>query len=131
MRYVLATAGLALISITAWAGQSPAADEAATPEYYTTRVQPILQGHCYQCHGGGSHHGGLQMNTREQFLKGGHHGPVIVPGDPDKSRLISLIRQVGKPHMPPSPRAKLSDDDIATIEHWIKAGAVMPDGGAK
>lgn len=135
MRYVLAALGLALIPIAAPAGGPPAADEAAAPEYYTTKVQPILAAHCYQCHGQGSHHGGLEINTRAQILKGGHHGPAIVPGDPDNSLLVTVIRQVRTGHglPPPMPfkKPRLSDDDIATIERWIKAGAVTPDGQAR
>jgi cytochrome c len=131
MRYVLFAAGLAMISITVSASAAqPAQDEAATPDFYTTKVQPILQGHCYKCHGEGNHRGGLTMDTKNGLLQGGHHGPAIVPGDPAKSLLVTLIHQNGTgdfaPPMPPPPRPKLSDDDISTIERWIKAGAVMP-----
>ena len=30
--------------------------------------------------------------------------------------------------MPMPPRSKISDDDIATVTAWIKAGAITPDG---
>ena len=29
-------------------------------------------------------------------------------------------------NMPPAPRPKVSDADIATVEQWVKAGAIMP-----
>jgi cytochrome c len=29
--------------------------------------------------------------------------------------------------MPPPPREKISDADIATVTAWVKAGAPMPD----
>jgi hypothetical protein len=29
--------------------------------------------------------------------------------------------------MPPAPRPKISDADIATVTAWIKAGGTMPD----
>ena len=76
------------------------------------------------------------MSTRDAMLKGGHHGPALVPGQPEQSLLLRLIRHQGPAddpmNMPPDPKPKLSDADIATVAAWIKAGAVMPaaSGGA-
>ena len=101
----------------------------ANPEFYTQNVQPILQSNCYRCHGWMNHRGGLNIQTQAGMLKGGKSGPALVPGDPTQSLLVRLIRHEGPPGHPmpmPSKRAKLSDSDIATIEKWIKAGALLP-----
>lgn len=106
-----------------------AATDPAQPAFFTETVQPIFQANCYRCHGGLNHRGGLNMGTRELLLKGGHHGPAIVPGQPGASLLVKLIRHESQEdglNMPPAPRPKLSDADIATVETWIKAGAAMP-----
>ena len=105
-----------------------AQDEAAKPGFYAARVKPILESNCYRCHGGMNHRGGLNMQTRAGMAKGGHDGSVLVPGDPAKSLLVKLIRHEGPANdpMPMPPKSKLSDSDIATIEHWVKAGAIMP-----
>ena len=105
-----------------------AQDNPATAEYYTAKVQPILQTNCYRCHGGMNHRGGLSIATRAGMLKGGHDGPVLVPGDPAKSLLVRLIRHEGPQNdpMPMPPKTKLSDADIATVERWVRAGAIMP-----
>ena len=107
-----------------------AQEDASQPAVYTARVQPILQTNCYRCHGGSNHRGGLNMETREGLLKGGHHGPAVVPGHPEQSWMVKLIRHEGPVddpmNMPPSPRPKLSDANIAVIETWIRAGAGMP-----
>ncbi len=70
------------------------------------------------------------METRAGMLKGGHDGPVLVPGDPAKSLLVRLMRHQGPAGdpgpMPPAPRPKLSEADIATVERWVRAGAVLP-----
>jgi mono/diheme cytochrome c family protein len=99
-------------------------------EFYTQRVQPILQDNCYQCHGGFHHRGGLSMTTRASFLLGGEDGPVVIPGNAEGSLLIHLIRHQGPVDdpmpMPPPPHSKLSDADIATIAQWIQAGMAMP-----
>jgi hypothetical protein len=63
-------------------------------------------------------------------MKGGRDGVVIVPGDPAKSMLVQLIRHEGPPDDPkpmPPKAPKISDADIAVIEQWVKAGAVMPE----
>jgi len=91
-------------------------------------VKPILDANCARCHGGLNKRGGLNMDTRESLLKGGRDGAVVVPGDPDHSLLVKLIRHEGPADDPmpmPPKRPKLSDADIATIARWIKAGAIM------
>ena len=107
-----------------------AEDNPAQPAFYTEKVQPLLEANCYRCHGGINHRGGLNMTTREDLLKGGHHGPALVPGHPEASWMVKLIRHEGPAddpmNMPPAPKPKLADADIALIESWIKAGAVMP-----
>jgi mono/diheme cytochrome c family protein len=109
-------------------------EDPAKPEFYTTRVKPIFDANCARCHGGLNHRGGLNMDTRESLLKGGHDGAVIVPGDPAKSTLVKLIRHEGPAddpkNMPPN-KDKLADADIQTVEMWIKAGAVMPPPAPK
>jgi cytochrome c len=111
-----------------------AQDDAARPEFYTTRVQPIFQANCYRCHGGMNHRGGLNIATKGGMLKGGHDGSVLMPGDPARSLLVKLIRHEGPAKdpmpMPPS-RPKLSDADIAIVEQWVRAGAIMPEDAPK
>ncbi|WP_353072797.1 c-type cytochrome domain-containing protein [Tunturiibacter gelidoferens] len=126
----LVTIGLLGLGLRAGAVQAAGADEAANPEFYSTKVQPILQANCYRCHGGTNHRGGLSIQTRAGMLKGGHEGPVLIPGDPANSLLVRLIRHEGpaKDPMPMPPKQpKLSDADIATVERWVKAGAIMPE----
>jgi mono/diheme cytochrome c family protein len=114
--------------------QAAGPDEAATPEFYTSRVQPIFQANCYRCHGGMNHRGGLNIQTRAGMIKGGHDGQVLVPGDPSKSLLVRLIRHEGPANdpMPMPPKLpKISDEDIATVERWVKSGAIMPEDPPK
>lgn len=107
-----------------------AVDNPSQPAYFTEKVRPVLEANCYRCHGGINHRGGLNLATREDMLKGGHHGPAVVAGHPEQSWMVKLIRHEGPAddpmNMPPAPKPKLSDADIAVIETWIRAGAVMP-----
>lgn len=115
-------------------GQSAVSDPAANPAFYTGHVEPIFQANCYRCHAGLNHRGGLQLDSAAGISKGGHDGKVIVPGHPEQSLLVKLIRHEGPANdpMPMPPKSKLSDADIATIEQWVRAGAVVPpDAGSR
>jgi len=107
-----------------------APDAPNSPAFYTHKVRPILVTNCGKCHFTGSHKGGLAMDNKRLMMKGGKSGAQIVPGDPSQSLLVKLIRHEGpgKDPRPMPPKApKMSDADIAVVEQWIKAGAVMPD----
>jgi mono/diheme cytochrome c family protein len=129
MRRFCTGLAFAAIALTAFnLGSVKAQDDASKPEFYTTQVKPIFDANCARCHGGLNKRGGLNMDTRESLLKGGRDGAVVVPGDPDHSLLVKLIRHEGPADDPmpmPPKRPKLSDADIATIARWIKAGAIM------
>ena len=137
MNLVLWGVGIIAASALAGAGLRPVAAQtdsqtpagADKPAFYTEKVRPILSANCATCHMGAAHKGGLSLETKDSTLKGGRDGIVIVPGDPTNSMLVKLIRHEGPPEdpKPMPPKGKLSDADIATIEQWIKSGALMPD----
>ena len=132
MRRVLAGVSVVAVAVLAGSGLRPvaAADAPNTPAFYTQKVRPILVENCGKCHFDMNHKGGLSLATKATTMKGGRDGVVVVPGDPAGSALVKLIRHEGpeddpKPMPPKAP--KLSDADIAVIEQWVKAGAVMPN----
>src|SRR5215213_9060388 len=93
----MSKARLAAAVLLAVAGVPPltAAEPAGSPEFFETKVRPVLVEHCLKCHGdtkGKEPKGGLRLDGRESALKGGDNGPALVPGDPDKSRLVEAIR---------------------------------------
>src|SRR5207248_11608427 len=57
------------------------------------------------------------------------HGPALVPGDPDKSLLVSAVRY-GDEALRMPPKARLSDAEVKTLETWVKMGAPDPRTGA-
>jgi hypothetical protein len=98
------------------------------PALQAADAYTILQKNCFTCHGAAKT-SGLDLRTSESMLAGGSHGAVIVPTDPDQSKLYKQITHVAEPVMPPG--KKLSDDDIETLRIWIEAGAVYPKIDAK
>lgn len=114
--------------------QAAAGQDASGLKMYSDKVVPIFQANCYRCHGGMNHRGGFVMDTKEGMAKGGHDGTVIVPGHPEQSLLVKLIRHEGPADDPmpmPPHKDKISDADIATVEQWVKAGAIMPEDAPK
>lgn len=91
--------------------------------FFREQVQPILETHCFECHGFGNRKGGLQLTSRDNLLDGGDSGSAAVPGRPDDSLIIQAVHYDGL-EMPPSGR--LQKESIALLEQWIKEGAHWP-----
>jgi cytochrome c553 len=100
-------------------------------DFFEKKVRPVLVDHCYKCHSAEAEAGkklkaGLFLDTREGMLKGGEGGPVIVPGEPDKSRLIEAVRYHNPDLQMPPKGPRLTDEQVADLAAWVKAGAPDP-----
>ncbi|QEG40978.1 DUF1553 domain-containing protein [Roseimaritima ulvae] len=92
-------------------------------------VQPILQQHCYSCHGEEKQRSGLRLDIKSEAFKGGDGwGPFVVEGEPDDSPLIELINEEDEDSRMPPGEHPLSAEQIATLTAWVQQGAVWPDG---
>jgi hypothetical protein len=124
-------AGLVLVAGATRADARPA--DSPTPEgveFFEKKVRPLLVKHCYECHAADAKKlkGDLLLDTREGVLKGGVSGPAVVPGDPAKSLLIKAVRHTDEKLQ--MPKEKLSAQEIADLEAWVKMGAPDPRTGA-
>ena len=72
--------------------------------------------------------GTLDLDTFSGIQKGGHSGPVIVPGKSGESLLYLRITAAVTPAMPLNGK-KLADGEIEIIRKWIDAGAKPPGPG--
>ncbi|HYG78008.1 MAG TPA: DUF1553 domain-containing protein [Planctomycetota bacterium] len=99
-------------------------------EFFEKKIRPVLAERCYGCHSEKSEKlkGSLRLDTRETTLKGGDTGPAVVPGSLEKSLLITAIRYKDDNLLMP-PKKKLSDEQIADFEAWVKMGAPDPRTG--
>jgi mono/diheme cytochrome c family protein len=121
---------LARVSYAAVADVSPAAPDAPNSEgiaFFEKRIRPLLAKKCYECHATDAKKikGGLLLDSRAGWTKGGDTGPAIVPGKPEESLLIKAVSW-SDPDMQMPPKNKLAPDQIAALAQWVKMGAPDP-----
>ncbi|PAW87537.1 MAG: hypothetical protein B9S33_06195 [Pedosphaera sp. Tous-C6FEB] len=68
----------------------------AEPARFRDQIKPLLDQKCLSCHGPDKQKDGLRLGSRAAALKGGEHGPAIVPGDAKKSLLLQAVRHATK-----------------------------------
>jgi len=119
----LVRGSLVFLAATAPALLAQSASGSIDADFFETKIRPLLAEKCYACHTE-ARMGGLQLDSSEHFVKGGNSGPIAVPGDPDASLLVKALRYDANLKMPPT--GKLAADQIASVEAWVKAGAVWP-----
>jgi hypothetical protein len=105
-----------------------ASTAAATAVDFVREVRPILQKHCYSCHGEKKQKSGLRLDIKAAAFKGGDkHSPDIIAGKAEESPLIRFITSDDDDELMP-PKGKLSEKEIATLRSWIQEGAAWPEG---
>src|SRR5438045_1560867 len=96
MRFCLLVASLIVLlgGVSARPSAAQVKPDAAGIEYFEKKVRPALAQYCYACHSRTAKQslGNLVLDSRQGMMQGGQHGPALVPGEPDKSRLIEAIR---------------------------------------
>jgi len=95
---------------------------------FVRQVRPILQTHCYSCHGEERQKGGLRLDIKSEAFKGGDaYGPVVIAGQPADSPLIQFMGDEDDLQMPPA-GDRVPPDQIALLKRWVEEGADWPDG---
>src|SRR5205807_8514112 len=92
---------------------------------YERDVRPILSNRCFGCHGPAQQQSGLRLDLRQNALRGGDYGPVIVPGNSAESKLpLRLAGAEAGLQMPPT--GALPPEELGIFRAWIDQGADMP-----
>ncbi|MBL8240952.1 MAG: PSD1 domain-containing protein [Bryobacterales bacterium] len=81
------------------------------------RAWDLLNAKCTGCHGE-ARMSGLDLRTRESFLRGGKRGPAA-------AHLGKAIRGEGELRMPPG-KTPLPAADVALLTEWLNSGAEYP-----
>nr|BAL55977.1 vegetatible incompatibility protein [uncultured Planctomycetota bacterium] len=113
-----------LVLSLVWAQASKPQESKREISYYRD-VRPILQLRCQGCHQPAKAEGGYIMTEHRALLEKGRSGePGIVPGHPEKSRVMQMIvSQDGKPPAMPRNQDPLTPEQVETIRQWIAQGA--------
>lgn len=95
-------------------------------DLFSSKVLPLLKQRCFECH---SHErkikGGLALDSKAGWEKGGDSGSSIVPGKPEASLLIKAVSHVEKDLQMP-PKKMLPAAEIELLKEWIRQGAPDP-----
>lgn len=100
----------------------------ATPaqiEFFEKSVRPLLEDHCVECHSAakGKTKGGLALDNAAAVRKGGDTGPVLVPGEPDKSLLLRAVTYADPDLKMPPDNKRLPAEQVAILHEWVRSGA--------
>lgn len=93
---------------------------------FVKEIQPIIEVSCTQCHARGKDKGGLSMETRDAFLKGGDSGVVVVPGKSAASYVTETISGLDPDNVMPQKGKKLTREQVALFRAWIDQGMAWP-----
>ena len=124
--FVCIAAVMAFSLASSRAATEPLDQASPDPAYFETAVLPVITQRCFPCH---SHEhaikGGLALDTRTGLEQGGVGGPVVVPFEPERSRLIRAVLYTDKDlRMPPD--GQLSREETAVLVSWVQQGALDP-----
>src|SRR5262245_5057933 len=106
-----------------WVGvQSPASSQQQTAIDFAADIRPLLAEKCLSCHGEKLKLSQLDLRSRDSALSGGAHGPALVPGNAEQSRLYRHVAGLEEPAMPMR-GTPLTAAQVAIIKRWIDEGA--------
>lgn len=110
---------------------SPATWAAEASPDFKKDVRPILQKHCFKCHGEKEQKHRLRLDSTAGILRGGESGEsLLTPGKPCESYLVKRITSHDEKEVMPPDGEKLSAGEIAVVQAWIQSGAALPDMAA-
>lgn len=96
---------------------------------FVKHVKPILETKCVACHTREAQPGVMSLASREEALKSGTLGRLIIPGKPELSPFFTRLdtAHAGLSAMP-AVGERLSKNEVAILTQWVKTGAAWPAG---
>src|SRR4051812_14068633 len=96
---------------------------AARPVDFGRDIKPLFEASCIQCHAKGKTKGGLSLETREAFLKGGKTGPAAVIGKSADSLIVHLVAGTDPENVMPMKGTKWTPEQVGLMRAWLDQGA--------
>ena len=92
-----------------------------TQPLFETHIQPLLANKCIDCHQGDEAKGGLRLDQLIHLYEGGTSGPILEPGNAQKSFLFHITASKEMP--PASHDTPLTMEELELLRIWIESGA--------
>jgi Protein of unknown function (DUF1553)/Protein of unknown function (DUF1549)/Planctomycete cytochrome C len=124
----------ATIAATAVAWVSVHAQSSTAPQPavdFARDIQPILQTHCYECHGPKKTKAKLRLDSQAGIAKGGESGAIIVPRKSEQSLIVRRVLGLDGDDRMPKDGDPLPPAQVALIRAWIDQGATWPQTAGK
>ncbi|MDE0435559.1 MAG: DUF1587 domain-containing protein [Bryobacterales bacterium] len=124
IRPVTSACGLALFLCVGMVYLPALAANNDQPQEWDTKVRPIFEQFCVQCHGPETRMAGLRLDRRETALQGSDNGRVIIAKQSSRSLLIQRLSApvADSLAMPPQGNPRPSGEQIRVIAGWIDEG---------
>jgi hypothetical protein len=98
---------------------------AAVGPSYSKDIKPFLTRYCAECHNDKQAKAGVNLDSYQALMKGDKKGrALIVPKQPDTSRLLHTMEGKGKVMPPRKAKVRPTAAEVAKIRAWIRAGAL-------
>jgi mono/diheme cytochrome c family protein len=103
----------------------------AGPVDFVAHVKPVLEAKCVMCHNRTALPGHGSLENRQEATRSGALGAYIVPGHPEYSLLVANVKSAHqKVSVMPAVGERLTPDEYAILNKWVKEGAQWPAGAA-
>jgi len=85
-------------------------------------IAPFLVESCQRCHQGKEPSGDLVITSYETLMRGGKNGPVVVSGQPEQSKVYTLMASFDEANRMPL-EGKVKKKNFDDLKTWIEEGA--------
>ncbi|MFN9237551.1 MAG: PSD1 and planctomycete cytochrome C domain-containing protein, partial [Planctomyces sp.] len=128
MHSSVSTSGLALVAwLLVTAGHAAAQTAESPVDLFERTIRPLLLDRCIECHGPTKQEHQVRLDRRSDVLSGSASDiPLIVPGQPGKSRLWQVLQHAEDDIRMPS-SGKLDQPALDAVQSWILQGAPWPE----
>jgi WD40 repeat protein len=113
--YLLLLAGFAALPVSPLKAEEP-------PRYHRD-IKPFFARYCIECHNADKLKGGLNLESYQSLGEGDENGPVLVPGKPDRSRIVLVVEGKSAPAMPPLKARQPKPHEKTLLRAWVASGA--------
>jgi hypothetical protein len=114
-----------------WATAALLMPSAAAAVDFSSKIRPILENHCTECHGEDRTQSRLRLDNVVGLLRGGESGePLLVPGNSEGSYLIRRVSSADEKQRMPPKGPRIAAHELEALTQWIAEGAQIPGAQA-